>query len=266
METEQSHEHDRITDHDGRAGGARRRPRRGPHRADRARGQARRRRVRDRRAGRGAGRVADEAVALADGIGCPVVLKIVSPDILHKTDAGGVLVGLESDGRGARGFQTIVGNAQAYDADAGIDGVQVQQMVAAGQEVIVGAVTDPTFGKVVAFGLGGCWSRCSRTSPSGWRRVDRRRALDARRDPRRRGPARRARPRRRVDREALAAMIARVSELVDRLPGDHRGRPQPGARRTRTARSRPTRASSLEFDAADERPPRYTRGGDPRDR
>ncbi|MFC3455667.1 acetate--CoA ligase family protein [Amycolatopsis speibonae] len=98
---------------------------------------------------------AEEAVAQAEEIGLPVVLKIVSPDILHKTEAGGVLVGLATADAVADGFRTIVGNAKAYDADAGITGVQVQQLLTGGQEVIVGATTDRTFGKIVAFGLGG---------------------------------------------------------------------------------------------------------------
>ncbi|MFD9890393.1 acetate--CoA ligase family protein [Amycolatopsis sp. NPDC059027] len=98
---------------------------------------------------------ADEAVAQAREIGLPVVLKIVSPDILHKTDAGGVLVGLDTAEKVAAGYARIIANAKAYRADAHIVGVQVQQMLTTGQEVIIGSVTDPTFGKVVAFGLGG---------------------------------------------------------------------------------------------------------------
>ncbi|HVV25258.1 MAG TPA: acetate--CoA ligase family protein, partial [Pseudonocardiaceae bacterium] len=98
---------------------------------------------------------AEDAVAAADRIGYPVVLKIVSPDIQHKTDAGGVLVGPASAEAVADGFATITANALRYRPDARIDGVQVQQLLDGGQEVIVGAVTDPTFGKVVAFGLGG---------------------------------------------------------------------------------------------------------------
>lgn len=105
--------------------------------------------------GEGLARDVDEAVALADRLGGSVVLKIVSPDILHKTDAGGVVVGVSGAQEVRAAFCTIVKNARAYDADARIDGVQVQQLVPPGQEVIVGAVTDPTFGKVVAFGLGG---------------------------------------------------------------------------------------------------------------
>jgi acetyl coenzyme A synthetase (ADP forming)-like protein len=98
---------------------------------------------------------ADEAVQLADRLGFPVVMKIVSPDILHKTDAGGVRVGLSSAAEVRGAYTEIVGNARSYDADANVLGVQVQQMAKPGQEVLVGTVTDPTFGKVVAFGLGG---------------------------------------------------------------------------------------------------------------
>ncbi|MDX8142598.1 acetate--CoA ligase family protein [Lentzea sp. BCCO 10_0061] len=98
------------------------------------------------------------AVAFAEEIGYPVVLKIVSPDILHKTEAGGVLVGLKNAAEVAEGYRTIIHNAENYKADADITGVQVQQQLPTGKEVhevIVGATTDETFGKIVAFGLGG---------------------------------------------------------------------------------------------------------------
>src|SRR6185503_16167044 len=98
---------------------------------------------------------ASEAATIAAGIGFPVVLKIVSPEILHKTEAGGVLVGVKSAGEAQAGFDSIIANAKKYNANANILGVQVQQMLDGGQEVIVGAVTDPVFGKLVAFGLGG---------------------------------------------------------------------------------------------------------------
>ena len=99
---------------------------------------------------------ADEARAVADGIGYPVVMKIVSPDILHKTDAGGVVVGVADGDAAEAAYEDIVAGARAYRGDARIDGVQIQQQVTgAAQEVIVGAVTDPSFGKLVAFGLGG---------------------------------------------------------------------------------------------------------------
>ena len=96
-----------------------------------------------------------DAAKLASQMGFPVVLKIVSPDILHKTEAGGVLVGLKSAEDVQKGYDTIVANAKKYKSDAKIVGVQIQQMIAGGQEVIIGAVTDQSFGKLVAFGLGG---------------------------------------------------------------------------------------------------------------
>ena len=98
---------------------------------------------------------AAEAAKIASAMGFPVVLKIVSPEILHKTEAGGVLVGVKSAEEAEKGFATIMANAKKYDAKAKLLGVQVQQMLAGGQEVIIGAVTDPSFGKLVAFGLGG---------------------------------------------------------------------------------------------------------------
>ena len=82
-------------------------------------------------------------------------MKIVSPEILHKTEAGGVLVGVKSAEEVDKGFATIMANAKKYDPKAHLLGVQVQQMLQGGQEVIIGAVTDPSFGKLVAFGLGG---------------------------------------------------------------------------------------------------------------
>jgi acyl-CoA synthetase (NDP forming) len=96
-----------------------------------------------------------EASKLANSMGYPVVLKIVSPDILHKTEAGGVVVGVKSADEAAAAYDQIIGNAKKHKADATIVGVQVQQMIKGGQEVIVGAMTDPSFGKLVAFGLGG---------------------------------------------------------------------------------------------------------------
>ncbi|MEO8305762.1 MAG: acetate--CoA ligase family protein [Betaproteobacteria bacterium] len=103
----------------------------------------------------GVAKTAAEAAKLATKLGYPVVLKIVSPQILHKTEAGGVLVGVKNAADVLKGFATIMASAKKYDRKADLLGVQVQQMVGGGQEVIVGAVTDPVFGKLVAFGLGG---------------------------------------------------------------------------------------------------------------
>src|SRR6266496_5521321 len=103
----------------------------------------------------GVATTAAEAAKLATKIGFPVVLKIVSPQILHKTEAGAVLVGIKNAGDVRKGFATIVARAKKYDKKADLLGVQVQQMAGGGHEVIIGAVTDPSFGKLVAFGLGG---------------------------------------------------------------------------------------------------------------
>src|SRR6516225_12118580 len=101
----------------------------------------------------GVAKTAAEAAKLASRMGFPVVLKIVSPEILHKTEAGGVLVGLKNAAEVRKGFDAIMANAKKYNRKAKLLGVQVQQMLSGGQEVIVGAVTDPSFGKLVAFGL-----------------------------------------------------------------------------------------------------------------
>ena len=96
-----------------------------------------------------------EAVVAAAEIGFPVVLKIVSPDILHKTDAGGVKVGIESQEDVIAAFNDLIANAKGYKGDADIHGVMVTSMAETGLEVIIGAVRDPQFGPVVMFGLGG---------------------------------------------------------------------------------------------------------------
>lgn len=99
----------------------------------------------------------DEAAALAREIGFPVVLKLASPDILHKTDVGGVLVNVQDEAAARAGFETILARARAAQPAARLTGVQVQQMITGGQEVIVGVKRDPTFGPLLMFGLGGVY-------------------------------------------------------------------------------------------------------------
>ena len=96
-----------------------------------------------------------EAAAQAEQIGFPIVLKIVSPDIVHKTEAGGVLVNLKSKAEVASGYKRIIENAKKYKADAKVVGVLVQEMAPQSTEVIVGAIKDPQFGQTLMFGLGG---------------------------------------------------------------------------------------------------------------
>jgi acetate---CoA ligase (ADP-forming) len=98
-----------------------------------------------------------DAVEFADRIGYPVALKIMSPDILHKSDIGGVIVGAEDAAAVREGFEAILARAKAAHPEARIRGIQVQEMVRGGQEVIVGIKRDPTFGPLVMFGLGGIY-------------------------------------------------------------------------------------------------------------
>ena len=100
----------------------------------------------------------DEAVRLAREIGYPVALKIVSVDIPHKTEAGGVRIGVADDAAVRQAYAQIVSNAANHVPGARIDGVLVQQMVSGGTEVILGATNDPLFGPSVMFGLGGIFA------------------------------------------------------------------------------------------------------------
>ncbi len=97
----------------------------------------------------------DEAVQLADDMGYPVVMKIVSPQIIHKSDAGGVKINLGDADAVRSAFDVIMASAKAYNAEAQIDGILVQKMAPKGQEVILGATRYPGFGHLLMFGSGG---------------------------------------------------------------------------------------------------------------
>jgi acetyl coenzyme A synthetase (ADP forming)-like protein len=159
-----------------------------------------------------------EAVRLAGEIGYPVVLKIASTDILHKTEAGGVLTGLADADAVSAAYERILTSARAYKPDADILGVQVQRMLPAAHEVIVGAVTDPSFGKLVAFGLGGVLVEVMRdvtfrlapaTHEDALSMLDSITGADVLRGVRNL-PG--------IDRDALAGLIQRVSRLVTDFP------------------------------------------------
>jgi 4-hydroxybutyryl-CoA synthetase (ADP-forming) len=98
-----------------------------------------------------------ECMSAANQIGYPLVMKIVSADIIHKSDAGGVKVGIKTDDELKNSFRTITDNALKYKSDAKIKGVLVQEMVKSAKETILGASQDPTFGPVIMFGLGGIY-------------------------------------------------------------------------------------------------------------
>lgn len=97
----------------------------------------------------------DGAVDAAREIGFPVVLKIVSPQVLHKSDAGGVLINIEDEDGVRAGYNRILENVEAKVPHAEIKGILVQEMAPNGTEVIIGSIKDPTFGPTLMFGLGG---------------------------------------------------------------------------------------------------------------
>jgi len=96
-----------------------------------------------------------QAVAMAKEMGYPVVMKIVSSQIIHKSDAGGVMVGLKDENEVRAAFPKIIENAKNYNPDAEIDGVLIQEVAASGREVILGMNRYPEHGPLVMFGLGG---------------------------------------------------------------------------------------------------------------
>ncbi len=97
----------------------------------------------------------DEATKFAEAIGYPVVLKIVSPDIIHKFDVGGVVLNLKNADEVKAAYESILGNVKRNKPDANIVGISVQEMAPQSTEVIVGAIKDPQFGPALMFGLGG---------------------------------------------------------------------------------------------------------------
>lgn len=101
-------------------------------------------------------RCADDAASACDKIGYPVVMKIVSPDIQHKTDVGGVVVGVKDSAEAVAAYNRIMESCTKAAPNARIDGVSIQQMVS-GQEVILSMIRDPQFGPVISFGLGGIY-------------------------------------------------------------------------------------------------------------
>src|ERR1700732_668002 len=161
---------------------------------------------------------AGEAGKIAADMGFPVVMKIVSPDILHKTEAGGVMVGVTTAADVEKNYATILANAKKYKADAKIEGIQVQQMLAGGTEVIIGSITDGSLGKLVAFGLGGIlvevlkditFRLAPATREDAVSMLDGIAAAEILRGVRGADP---------VNRDALAAMIQNVSQLVADFP------------------------------------------------
>ncbi len=99
----------------------------------------------------------EEAIKISNEIGFPVVMKISSPDITHKSDAGGVKVGLKTSAEVAQAYREIMSSCTSKFPTAKMEGIAVQNMARPGVEVIVGMTKDQQFGPVIMFGLGGIW-------------------------------------------------------------------------------------------------------------
>lgn len=115
----------------------------------------------------------EEAVECARKIGYPVVMKISSPDISHKTDVGGIILGLGSDDGVEQAYTDMMDSVARKAPEAAVEGVVIQKVADPGLEVIVGAKLDPQFGHVVMFGLGGifveiCRDVSLRVAPVDW--------------------------------------------------------------------------------------------------
>ncbi|MDP1969001.1 MAG: acetate--CoA ligase family protein [Burkholderiaceae bacterium] len=163
---------------------------------------------------------ADEAVAAAQRLGLPVALKIESPDIAHKTEAGGVMLNLGSEAAVREAYAAVMRNAAQHRAEAALQGVMVQPMVRGDVEIMIGARVDPLFGPVVVVALGGVMVELLNDSvmelaPIGPARA--RAMFDRLKGRALLGAFRGRRP---VDLDALADALSRVSALI----ADHRGR------------------------------------------
>ncbi|PWE31486.1 CoA-binding protein [Pararhodobacter marinus] len=157
---------------------------------------------------------ADAAAALAEEMGFPVVLKIESPDIAHKTEAGGVFLNVADPEAARRGYATILANVAQAAPGARIDGVQVQKMAPAGIEMVVGMTRDADFGPVVMLGFGGVYVEILRDSAVLPLPVGRDEALGMIHSLKGIEILQGARGRPPVDLEALAGIVAGVSALV----------------------------------------------------
>ncbi|AKB44897.1 acetate--CoA ligase family protein [Methanosarcina vacuolata] len=102
-------------------------------------------------------KTAEEAVIAAEEIGYPLVMKVVSPQISHKSDIGGIKFSLQNAAEVKTAYQDMIEGIQKKLPDAYLEGVQLQPMLSGGKEVILGMVHDPTFGPMLMFGLGGIY-------------------------------------------------------------------------------------------------------------
>jgi hypothetical protein len=147
-------------------------------------------------------------------IGGKVVMKIDSPDILHKTEVGGVVLGLEGAAVASEAFKSIMGACERAAPDAELRGVIVQEMVPAGVEIIVGVRNDPAFGPLVVVGLGGVFTELLRDTVTALAPIDETDALELLKRLRGAGILDSFRGSPPVDRAALAKTVSRISWLA----------------------------------------------------
>jgi acetyl coenzyme A synthetase (ADP forming)-like protein len=166
----------------------------------------------------GLAKTADEAVAMAEAIGYPVVMKIASPDILHKTDIGGVKLNIQSAAEVRDAFDLIIYRATRYMPDATIWGCQIQQMVKGGRETIIGMNRDPQFGPLLMFGLGGVYVEALKDVTFRVAPIDRREAREMITEIRSYNLLRGVRGEKQADLEAVADTLVRISQLVTDFP------------------------------------------------
>jgi acyl-CoA synthetase (NDP forming) len=159
-------------------------------------------------------RSADEAAAYAAAIGFPVVLKALSPDVPHKTEAGGVKLGIRDAAAARAGFEEIVASVTRYHPGAAIEGVLVAEQVQIEHELFCGVVRDPQFGPVVAFGLGGIFVEVLRDVSFGVTPLLPIDALEMIRGIRGHAVIAGARGRRPVDERLIAEVLLAVGQLV----------------------------------------------------
>ncbi len=163
-------------------------------------------------------RSAKEAAAVSERIGFPVVMKVSSPDILHKTDVGGVKLNINSEDAAEDAFIEITSNARRLMPDALINGVMVYEMIKGGKEVIIGVTYDRTFGHMVMFGLGGIYVEVLKDVSFRIAPVSKREAYSMIDEIRTSALLRGARGERPVDIEAIVKGIMSISSLVTDFP------------------------------------------------
>lgn len=161
---------------------------------------------------------AEEAITIAERIGYPVVLKVVSPDILHKTDVGGVRTGLQNADALRDAFDLIYYRTQRYLPEARLRGCLVQKMVPPGLEVLIGMNRDPQFGPLVTFGLGGIYVETLQDVTFRIAPFSRYEAQEMLREIRAHALLDGVRGQPPVDKEALVEAIHRICQLVNDFP------------------------------------------------